>query len=126
MLKFRTTKKMQTSLHSEETNIVEFRFRYGREKESSLVVKCDAYKIEDENELEIITLIPGGGKYTDITGIQLTTLMVNAVSMTNPITNSKNALTYMDKLVANGIKLYIIEQDLWKSQLTLNDFVDSV
>ena len=122
MLKFRTTKKVQTSLHEEITNEIEFRFRYSRDEETKLSVKCDAYRIEGSGVDEQTILIPGGGKYTDIAGAELAQLMLNAVQMTPPATEPGEALNYMDALVANGIKLYIVSNSLWKNQLTLGDF----
>ena len=79
MLKFRTTKEVQTSLHTDKTHLLEFRFRYYRDKEDSLGVKCDAYAVIDDDN---VVLIPGGGKYTDIAGDELTALMSQAVGMT--------------------------------------------
>jgi len=32
------------------------------------------------------------------------------------------ALNYIDALIANGIKLYILTNPLWRGALTINDF----
>ena len=119
MLKFRTTKEVQTSLHTDETHLLEFRFRYYRDKEEELGVKCDAYAVIDDDN---VVLIPGGGKYDDIPGDTLSALMSQAVSMTPFPEDPLEALNYIDALIANGIKLYIITNPLWRNVLTINDF----
>jgi len=115
MLKFRTTKEVQTSLHTEETNIIEFRYRYNRTFDG-MKIMCDAYKIAND---DIAELIPGGGSYRDITYENLQTLIIGAMQITP---TNDNPLVYMDDLVKSGIKIVIVTESLWKNKLTINDF----
>lgn len=115
MLKLRTTKEIQTSLHTDETHKIEFRFRYERTFEG-MTVKVDAYKILDDGNFE---LFPGGGSYRKLTGDQLTNL-VNAAKSITP--ENDNPVEYFDSLVASGIKIVITNEELWKNQLEINDF----
>lgn len=121
MLAIRTTKKVQTSLHTDETQLVEFQFAYTRDKEG-LYVKCDAYRVVPGNE-ETLELIPGGGSYRRITLDQVVPLMDAVLQITPEVTDENvNFLDKFDALVASGIKIVITNEGLWKNQLTVNDF----
>ena len=123
MLKIRTTKKLQTSLHSDETNKIEFRFKYFRQDENltnkSIEIWVDAYKIIEIDGNEEFNLIQGGGSYRILRQTDLDVLIPLAKQMTP---NIDDPLIYFDTLVANGIKLVIVNEGLWKNQLTINDF----
>ena len=115
-MKFRTTKEVQTSLHDEETNLLEFKFRYER-IEDGLFVKSDTYKVVDENTVE---LIGGGASYRKIkTGEGLEELITASKAITPA---NDNPLDYMDDLIKSGIKIVITKEGLWKNVLTLTDF----
>jgi len=86
MLKIRTSKKVQTSLHIDETHIVEFQYTYTRNKEG-LYVKCDAYRVIPGDE-EILELIPGGGSYRQVLMDDLVTLMDAAIPITPELTDA--------------------------------------
>ena len=121
MLKFRTTKKVQTSLHDDSTNYIEFQFRYGIDWEApdTFSVRVDAYAISDEDES--LTLIPGGGSYRKIEDADLSNLMSQAQALTLPI-EGEMPLEYFNRLVESGIRIVIISESLWKNTLQFDDF----
>ena len=123
MLKIRTTKELQTSLHSEETNKIEFRYKYFRQDEiltgKAIEIWVDAYKIIETENGEEFELIQGGGSYRILKQTDLDVLIPQAKQMTP---EGDDPLEYFDALVGNGIKLVIVNEGLWKNQLTINDF----
>ena len=79
MPKIRTTKKVQTSIHSDDTHIIEFHYSYIRPVSGpyKMKVNVNAYKVlPDENspENETLELIPTGGANRDLTPDQLSQL----------------------------------------------------
>ena len=114
MLKFKTTKPVQTNLHDDTTHLVEFRFTYTRVP-YGMCVKCDAFKIDGD----VMSLILGGGSYREIQEDELNVLMQGAMAITP---DNDNPLEYMDSLVIAGIKLAITTEGLWRNQLTMDDF----
>ena len=115
MLYFRTTKKIQTSLHTDEEHLLEFRYKYELDKDK-VKVRVDAYKILDDDMVE---LVPAGCKTEIIEGEELTTLLNSAEQITSA---NDNPLEYMHSLIASGIKIVITSGGYWKDSLTLTDF----
>ena len=113
-MKFRTTKKIATSLHNDDTFLIEFNFNYHR-KDDTIKVVCDAYQVEEEG----VSLICGGGSKRVLQGEELNTLMALAKTMTTP---HDNPLTYVDNLISHGVQMVIVNEKMWKNQLTINDF----
>jgi len=119
MLKVRTTKELQTRLHTTDEYLIEFKYRYDRVEDGIRVI-VDAYDVEiDENEVEILTLIPEAGSRRNLSNEEITTLLAQVKPMTP---TNDDPLLYLDALIASGIKLIIVAESLWKGQLALTDF----
>lgn len=143
MLKLRTTKEVQISIHSDETALVEFRYTYARvflkNGEDGVHVLCEAFKISEievptgppspdgtpapKETVERFDLIQGGGDNPIIVGEQLEQLQQMAVPLTPELSDdSKTMVEKFDALVRTGIKLWIAQNGLWKNQLSMDDF----
>ena len=115
MLKFRTTKEVPTSLQNEDTNLLEFQFKYLR-TEAGMRITVDAYAVLDDDS---VSLIGGNGSDKTYTLEELAPLIIGAKAIT-PVVD--DPLEYFDSLVASGAKIVIVSQGYWKSQLTMEDF----
>lgn len=118
MLKIRTTKAVQTSLHTDETHKLEFQFTYSRTEQGMKVV-VDVYAIHDDNDDIILTLIGGAGSTKNYSLEELTPL-VNAAKTLVPAND--DPLMYFDALVAEGVKLAVVNEGYWKNQFEMSDF----
>jgi len=117
MLKLRTTKEVETNLHTLETYRVEFRYRYERNKSNTFKVKVDAYKILVDD----FEFIPGGNSYRVIEDGDIDVLLEQAEAIT-PVIEGEHTLEHFDRVIASGIKLVIISEQLWKGKLAIGDF----
>ena len=139
MLKIRTTKPVNTSYHTDEERKIEFRYKFTRKQDQSLVVDVDCYKviplegqISEETPFgvlpgkdmptEIVEMIPGASSHRELTGDEMLTMVNAAESMSAPRAEGETLLHYFDRIVATGIKLAILQEHLWKDQLEFTDF----
>jgi hypothetical protein len=118
MLIIKTTKEVQTSLHTDETHKLVFKFTYER-RALGMVIKVQPYKVDLVGEEEVLSIVPSTEVHRNIGIEELTALMTAAIEITP---SNDNPLAYMDALVASGIKIVITTEDMWKNHLTLADF----
>ena len=110
----RTKKAVVTSLDdlSEKSKLV-FRYRIEIKRTTEIYIKVDVYSEVAEGEYNILK-----GVYKTIEGEQLLELMSQAEKNTS---TGGTPLEYFQRLIGNGIKIYIVSQNLWQS-LTMGDF----
>ena len=122
MLKIRTTKEVRTSLHNEETHLLEFRYTYDIKSDDEVFMKTDTYRImQDDLGNEYLELITGASSYLPIKGDDLNALLTAAESIT-PHIEGETILQYFNRLTRNGIKIYIQQHQRWCGLLTIEDF----
>ncbi len=112
----RTKRAVVTSLDnlSEKSKLV-FRYRIEIKRTTEIYVKVDVYSEVAEGEYSMLK-----GVYKMIEGEQLLELMSQAEKNT-PAVPKETPLEYFQRLIGNGIKIYIVSQNLWQS-LTMGDF----
>ena len=136
MNKFRTTKKIKTSLHDDNEYIVEFRYEYKRDfLAEGLYIEVKCYNVmEPINMLpdinnnftitkERLVEIPGSESNRFLTNEKIRELC-EVVSTFVPQVND-DSLTCIEKsdyALMGGIKVIITTEHLWKDQLTMDDF----
>ena len=116
MLSFRTSKAVKTSLHTDEEHKLEFKFVYNRTNDG-MIIKVVPYKIEMVGEEENLSIVPGAETHRSLT-IEQIDAMISSIT----IPEIENPLEQFDTIVAEGIKIVIVTEGLWKGVLTLNDF----
>ena len=118
MITIRTTKEVQTSLHTEETHKLEFKFTYSRH-ENGMTVRVIPYMIDVVDEVEELNLVHGAETHRDLSNAEIEALSSAAVAIT-PTNDSP--VVYFDSVIASGIKIAITTEGLWKNILTMSDF----
>lgn len=119
----KTTKKIGIDLHSDKKAIVEFEYSYERTI-NGLRVRVKPFAPQtilgmDSKSIVARQPIAGAETVRQFTEDEVTQLLGKIADMTAP---SDNPLIYMDHLVANGIKVIIVSEGLWKGALTIKDF----
>jgi len=119
----KTTKEIGIDLHSDNKEIVEFEFSYERDK-NGLRVRVQPFAPQmimsmGDKPIEVRQPIKGAETVRMLNDEQLEALIEQVTEITEP---NDNPFIYMDNLVANGIKVIIISEGLWKGALTITDF----
>lgn len=144
MNKFRTTKAINFDLHSDETSIIEFRYTYHRDYTAEgIQINTTAYAVRDWTstgsglkppniEDDFVrpptsgeTLVPvlGATSKRFISNEQIDDLCSIVSTFTPELSDDNlNCIEHTDYAVRGGIKAMIIQEHLWKDQLTMADF----
>ena len=119
----KTTKEIGIDLHSDKKAIVEFEYSYERTGNGLRVtVRPFAPQMVQGMGGELIEArqpVKGAETVRQYNSEEVVGIIDAIKEITEP---NDNPLIYMDNLVANGIKLIIMSEGLWKGELTINDF----